>query len=191
MSFITATQTELLYALTAPVTANTYTTQRVISAPNTATRCLIPAQFFSYNGVGKSLLVKGAGTIGATSGTNNFTAVLGWDTTPGTLGTSLVTMANAVTVTASVTGAAFNFEAMITCQAVSSTALTLQVDGFFYIATVAAGTVSSATQEIFFDANVATLNSEASAAVELLGTWSASNAANTTTLKQFLVFGLN
>lgn len=191
MSFITGTQDEILYTLTAPVTANTYTTQRIISAPNTQARCIIPAQFFSYMGVGKALMIKGYGTIGATTGSNNFTAVLAWDPTPGTIGTTLATMATAVTVTASVTGAGFSFEAMVTCQAVSGTALTLQVDGFMNIGVVAAGTVSTAPQTIYFDSNVATLNSEASAAVELLGTWSASNAANTTTLKQFTVFGLN
>lgn len=192
MSFLFGTQTELIYALGTPVTANTYTTQRVISAPNTAPRAILPAQFFSYlSGGNKGVLVKGAGTIGATTGTNNFTAVLGWDPSPGTLGTALVTMANAVTVTASLTGGGFNFECMITCQNVSNTSLTLQMDGYMNIGVVAAGTVSTAPQEIYFDANVATLNSEASAAIELFGTWSANNAANTTTLKQFMVFGLN
>ncbi len=191
MSFITGTQAEVLYSLATPVTANTYTTQRVISAPNTAPRAIIPAQFFSYNSVPKVLYVCGQGLIGATTGTNNFTAVLGWDPTPGTLGTSLVTMANAVTVTASVTNAGFSFEAWITCQAVSNTALTLQIDGFMNIGVVAAGTVSTAPQEIYFDGNVNSLNAEASAAIELFGTWSANNAANTTTLKQFMVMGLN
>lgn len=191
MSFITGTQAEVLYTLVTPVTANTYTTQRIISAPNTAPRVIIPAQFFSYNGIGKMLYVAGQGTIGATTGTNNFTAVLGWDPTPGTLGTSLVTMANAVTITASVTGAGFSFEAWITCQAVSASALTLQVDGVMRIGVVAAGTVSTGSQTIYFDNNVNSLNAESSASIELLGTWSASNAANTTTLKQFMVAGLN
>ena len=106
MSFITGTQTELIYALPTPVTANTYTTERVISSAVTAAtpRCLIPGNFFGYNGIGKGLYITGSGLVGATSGTNNLSLRLTWDPTPGTAGTTLAQFLTTYTVTASTDG---------------------------------------------------------------------------------------
>lgn len=182
---------ELLYTLTTAVTANTYTSQRVISAPNTQPRAIIPANYFASDSLGRALCVEGYGTIGATSGTNNFTAVLAWDPTPGTIGSTLVTMTNAVTVTASVSTAGFNFRAMITATNVSGSSLTLQTDAVWNMGAVTNGTVSTAPQTVYTSNSIASLNAEALAAIELLGTWSANNSANTTILKQLFVWGLN
>ena len=66
------------------------------------------------------------------------------------------------------------------------------MDGVFNIGVVAAGTTSSADVHNYFDNSAVTaLNNESQAAIELFGTWSASNAANTTTLKQLWVYGVN
>jgi len=197
MSFLTGTQVEHFYTLLAPVTQNTYTTARVISAAATpaAPRCIIPAQFFASvpNGTGRSLLVEGFGTVGATSGTNNLTLALALGTTPGTVGTTIVTLCSAITITASMTGGGFNFKCklQITANIGGSTGLTMEADGWVNVGVVAAGTLSTAPQQVFVSTSTASLPGEASAELQLVGTWSASNAANTTTLKQFDVYGMD
>lgn len=197
MPFISGTQSDKFYNLLSPVTQNTYTTARVISSASTpaAPRCILPAGYFGSNpnGVGRQLLVKGYGTVGATTGTNNLTLALALGTTPGTVGTTIVTMLNAYTVTASMSGGGFSFEAwlMVTANIGGATGLTIEADGDLKIAVVAAGTSSTAPNTVYFSTSTASLPGEAAAELQLVGTWSASNAANTTTLKQFCVIGLD
>jgi hypothetical protein len=88
VSFYSGTQAELLYALPAAVTKNTYTTQAVLSVPGSSTlpRCIVPGKFFTSvpYGVGRSLWLHAEGTIANTAAAT-FTGVLGWDPTAGTL----------------------------------------------------------------------------------------------------------
>lgn len=191
MSFYTGTQAETLYSLPAAVTKNTYTTQAVTSATTSAPRCIIPAGFFSAvpNGVGRALYGKVSGSIANTAAAT-FQGVIAWDPTPGTLGTTLATYWPTLAPTAAVTSV-WNLEFYITCQAVGQAGLTLQFNSEFTQSVVASGTLSTAPQTVLNRATLTGLNSEASAAIELWGTWSASNALNTTTVDQYLLLGLN
>lgn len=191
MSGFTMTTTELLYSLGAPVTKNNYTAQAVFSAGTSQARAIIPAGFFGAvpNGIGRALLLEAGGSVANTSAAT-FNAVLGWDPTPGTLTTTLATPWPTLAPTASTT-CVWSLRALITAQAVGQAGLTLQCNGEWKQSVVASGTLSTAPQSIMFRSNSTGLNSEAQAAIELWGTWSASSASNTTTLDQFDLFGLN
>lgn len=187
------TQMELLYALSAPVTKNTYTTQAPISAlaSTSIPRCVIPAGFF--NTIGKSLSIYAAGTIANTAAAT-FIMAMGLDSAAGTIagagGGTLFTSA-ALTPTAAVT-APFDINADITCTAVGNLGTTLQFN-----ATVTAGAVASSgswsagVQAAKFANTLTGINNEIALWMELFGTWSASSASNTTTLQQFKVYGEN
>jgi hypothetical protein len=193
LSFITGTQMELFYGLSTSVTNNTFTTQRVVSAGTTLPRCILPPNFFSYQGIGKALYVQAAGTLGDTSTAPTYTFVFGIDPTPGTLGTS-VTCYPSTTLPFTSTTVGWNLELLITCQAVGEAGTTLQVDGEYSQGTVATNAVnatSSATSNVMIDTNLTTLDSEESLALELWGTFGTSNAANQVIVKQFWVFGCN
>lgn len=191
MSFYSGTQTEVLYSMPAPITKNTFTTSAVISATSASPRAIVPAQFFgpNPNGIGKALYLKAMGTVANTAAAT-LQVVLGWDATPGTLGTTLATPWPTLAPTAATTCTWF-LEAWITAQAVGGAGLTLQCNGEWRQSVVASGTLSTAPQSIMFQTSSTALNSEAQAAIELWGTWSASSASNTTTINQMLLLGLN
>ena len=192
MSFYTGTQAELLYALPANVTKNTYTTQAVLSVPTSSTlpRCIVPGKYFSAvpNGVGRSLYLKAKGTIATTSAAT-FTGVIGWDTTAATLANS-ITYWPILAPTASTT-CMWALDMYYTCQQVGSAGLTLQVNGEYTQSVVASGVLSTAAQTVMFQTSLTGINAEVDAYIELWGTWSAAAGGNTTTLQQMLLYGLN
>jgi hypothetical protein len=186
VSFITGTQAELLYNLAAAVTNNTFTTQRVISAPNTAQRAIIPAGFFSYS---DGLMVKAWGTVANAATAATFANVLAWDPTPGTIGSSIASFP-ALAPTASTT-CVWELEAWIGQYAIGATGLTLQCNGKWRQSVVATAVFGTANTEAMFRTQLTGLNSEALAAIELWSTCSVSNAGATITVEHLDVFGLN
>lgn len=193
MSFITGTQTECLFNQTPTSTKNNFTTQAVISAPNTQPRCILPANFWNYQGIGKGLLVFARGIFSVASATTPTLAIaLCLDGTPGTIGTPGQLFISATVTTASgVTNAGWSLEAMVTAQTVSNTTSALQIDGEVVIGAVANGSNSTAPNLTQVTNNITTFNFETSAAVELAATWGTASASNTITVKQFMVFGVN
>jgi hypothetical protein len=192
MSFYSGIPSELLYALPAPVTKNTYTTQAVFSAPVTQAVAMVPANFFggNPNGIGRTLRLTASGTI-ATTAAATFNFVLGWDPTVGTLGTTLATPWPTLAPTAATT-CVWELDAVISASAVGSAGLTLNTNGRLKMSVVASGTLSTANQEILIGGALTTgLISTAQAAIEFWGTWSASAAGNTTTVQQYILAGLN
>lgn len=186
MSGYTMTQAELLYSLPAPVTNNAFTTQRVISAPATAQRAVIPAGYFSYSDV---LLVKAWGTVANAATAATFANVLAWDPVPGTIGSTIASFP-ALAPTASTT-CVWELEAWIQQEALGATGLTLQCNGKWKQSVVATAVFGTANTEAMFRTQLTGLNSEAQAALELWSTCSASNAGATITVEQFDVLGLN
>lgn len=187
------TQLELLYNLPTAVTKNTYTTQAPISAiaSSSVPRCLIPAGYFTVPS--KSLKVKAAGTITSVAGTATFIFAGGLDATAGTIaGTGGATLFTSPTYTpATTTVFPWNLDLDITCQAVGNLGTTLQCNGELRVAVVATSTFSTAPSSMMFANNLTGVNNEISLFLELFGTWSASNAANSTTLHILKVYGEN
>lgn len=194
MSFYTGTQTELLYTLPAAVTKNTFTTQAIIG-PLTATTPVptIPAGYFinpPASGPGKALLLKAWGTI-ANTAVATFTPAIGVDPTPGTIANGQTIYA-ATAPTAAVT-AVWHYELAITARVVGQTGgMTLELDGRWEQGAAASGAVlGTANFSGMHSASVTGLQGALAYSLELLGTWSASSASNTTTLNQMFLFGLN
>lgn len=192
MSGITGTQTELLYALPASVTKNTYTTQACFSAlAGTTPVCTLDPRFFreNPNPVARGLYIKAEGTIATTSAAT-FAVALGWDTTVNSIANSITVMAATAPV-ASIT-APFHFEALYTVTTYATSTMTLQVNGYWKMEAVATGGVASASAlSVGFSGTVSGVDPRVLSYIELFGTWSASAAGNTTTLQQFWLFGLN
>lgn len=195
MSGYTMTQAELLYTLPSSVTKNTYTAQALIGPPAASAPVpRIPAGFFSENPnpIGRSLYLQAFGSIGVTTGSPTFSPVVGLDTTPGTLANGLTIYA-ATTPSASAVIAQFQFQLWLTCTAFGESAgMTLQMNGQWSQSTVASGGAGNASGiSSQCAATVTGLTPASNYYIELFGTWSASNALNTTTLQQMFLFGLN
>jgi hypothetical protein len=197
MSGITGTQCELLYALPAPVTKNTYTTQACMSAlAASAPVAKIPGGFFQENPnpISRSLHLFAMGTIANTSAAT-FSPAIALDTTAGTA-LNPITIYTTIAPTASTT-TLWTLETWITCTAFGETAgMTLQVNGVWTQTTTATGgaltsSASAGWAPAMFDSSVTSLTPATTYYVELFGTWSASSASNTTTLQQMFLFGLN
>lgn len=192
MSFYTGTQAELLYSLGASVTKNTYTTEAAFSGvAGTNTVCSLPAGYFAAdpNPVGRSLYLKAAGTIGNTAAAT-FAVNLGFDVTAGTKANSVAVNA-AYTPTAAVT-APWTLEAWYLCTAFATSTFSLQVNGTIRYESVAAGGAPTTTAQCAgFGGSITGMDPRVQFYLELFGTWSGSNAANTTTLQQMLLLGLN
>jgi hypothetical protein len=194
LSFYTGTQAELLYTLPAAVTKNTYTTQAILSALTaSAPVATIPAGYFinpPASGPGKAVWLKAWGTIANTAAAT-FSPAFGVDPTPGTIANA-TTIAAAYAPTAATT-TIWHLELWITARAVGQTGgMTLQVDGRYIneatasaAAPVATGLCAAVT------ASITGLQGSLAYSLELLGTWSASSASNTTTLNQLFLVGLN
>jgi hypothetical protein len=193
MSGYTMTQAEVLYALPGPVTKNTYTTQAVISAPPaTQDVAIVKAGYWqgAPEGLGRPIWLHAEGTIATTSAAT-FQMVLGWDPTPGTLGTTLATPWPTLAPTAATTCLWFLDTWLTPTQIGALNGLSIQVNGRLQMSVVATGVLSTAAQTVQFQSAVTGLNPANLAALELWGTWSASAAGNTTTLQQMALFGLN
>jgi hypothetical protein len=193
MSFISGTVLEQLYSLSSAVTKNTYTSIAAYTGvAGTNTVCSIPAGFFSNNNpnpVGRGLYLELHGTIGNTAAAT-FANAININPTVATT-TNNITINTAYTPTASVT-APFFVKAHITCTVFTTSAMTLQINGEAKYHSVASGGAPTTTaQDVGFDGTWTSLDPRVTQYVELFGTWSASNAANTTTVKQFKLFGCN
>lgn len=192
MSGLTGTQTELLYTLPAAVTKNTYTTEAAFSGvAGTNTVCSLPPGYFlsdNPNPVGRSLRLEAMGTIGNTAAAT-LVVNLGLDTTAGTKANSTAVMtATAPPVAA---GAPFFLEAWYTCTAFATSTMTLQVTGRWGMLASNGGAASASALATGFSGSITGLDPRVQFYLELFGTWSASNAANTTTLQQMFLWGLN
>ena len=192
MSFITGTQAELLYSLPASVTKNTYTTEAAFSGvAGTNTICAIPGNWLTNdvpNPVGRALWLKAMGTVGNTAAAT-LVINLGLDTAAGTKANSTAVMtATAPPVAA---GAPWFLDVFYTCTAFATTTYTLQVTGNFRMESSNGGTAGSGPLCTGFSGTISSLVPATQYFIELFGTWSASNAANTTTLQQEFLFGLN
>lgn len=191
------TQTELLYALAAPVTKNTYTTPAAVIGPLAASAAVprIPAGYFmeNPNPIGRCLYLQAFGTIGVTTGSPTFSPSVGLDTTPGTQANAMTIYSATTPAATTLTGAQWQFQLWVTCTAFAESAgMTLQMNGQWSQASVAgggAGNTSGISGQC--SSTVTGLTPATNYYLELFGTWSASSALNTTTLQQMFLFGLN
>jgi hypothetical protein len=193
MSGYTMTTTELLYSMPAPVTKNTYTTQAVISAlPGTSPLARIPGGFFQENPnpIGRCLYMQAFGTMGNASAAT-FCPGISLNVTPGTIVNNAFFYNPALATTSGIT-VQWQAQAWFTCTAFAETAMTIQMNGAWSQTTVASGGAGNAGSISGQCAlSITGLTAATPYYVELNGTWGTSAAANTTTIQQMFLFGLN
>lgn len=193
MSFVTGTQTELLYSLPANVTKNSWTTIAAYTGVAGTDRvCAIPAGWAMNGGTepnGRTLQLKVMGTIQNTSAAT-FANAINVNPTVAT-STGNITINTAYTPTASVT-AQWIIEGWIRVQSFATSTMTLQINGTVTYGTVATGgAVFTAAPQQIFGGTITGLDPRVTQYVELFGTWSASAAGNQTVVQQMLLSGLN
>ena len=193
MSFLTGTQAELLYSMPTPVTKNTFTTQAVISAPpGTGPLAKIPGGYFAENPnpVGRSIYMQAFGSMGNASAATFFPAVA-LDPTPGTVANVTAFYSPLLATTSGVT-VQWQAQVWFTCTAFAETSFTLQMNGAWSQTTVAsagAGNAGSISGQCA--ASITGLTAATTYYVELCATWGTSAAANSTTIQQMFLWGLN
>lgn len=193
MSFYTGTVVEQLYSLSVAVTKNTWTTIAAYTGvAGTNTICSIPAGFFLNNNpnpLGRGLFLDVRGTIQNTAAAT-FANAININPTVATT-TNNIAINAAYTPTAAVT-APWRVEAMITCTAFTTSAMTLQINGDVTYESVASGGAPTATRQTAgFTGTWTGLDPRVTQYLELFGTWSASSASNQTVVQQLKLFGLN
>ncbi len=199
MSFLTGTQSELLYCLpaTGPSRTDTVSTASTNvmtpAAGATAAPFQLPAYFFpSSGGIGRSLLIQGGGTLlsGATTESVRFSLWLNSVLNVQNVLLAATGLFSPFGTTVTQTGA-FMFEVLVTCTAVG-TAGTLNTIGRLFTgqsgntATAATGVtmlMNSATQPVF--------NNSTAYFIELYCNFGATTTVQAATLTNFLVWGLN
>ena len=193
MSFITGTVVEQLYSLSAAITKNAWTTIAAYTGvAGTNPICSIPPGFFlntNPGALGRGLYLEVHGTIQNTAAATFANAI---NINPAVAtSTNNIAINAAYTPTAAVT-APFHIEAMITCTAFTTSAMTLQINGECrYHAVASGGAPSTGVQDVGFTGTWTALDPRVTQYLELFGTWSASNAANQTVVQQMKLFGLN
>lgn len=207
MSFITGTQTELLYAMPAKGAAVVAAASTVMTQANAGGVAggayQLPAGYFS-GAAARSLLIKGGGygSVGSTADTLTITFNL--DTTAGTaLAGGLLGGTGAITPVISVSYL-WEFELMVTATATGVSAGVLQTIGHLNIGqtatpnaqapTIGTWAAASSMNTISLggvNAGLASVNTQISYFVEAFAAWSATTGAPSITLSNFYVFGLN
>jgi hypothetical protein len=193
MSFYTGTVMEQLYSLSASITKNTWTTIAAYTGvAGTNTICSIPAGFFlntNPNPLGRGLFLDVRGTIQNTA-VATFANAININPTVATT-TNNIAINAAYTPTAGVT-APWHVEAMITCTAFTTSAMTLQINGDVTYESVASGGAPTTTRQgAGFTGTWTALDPRVTQYLELFGTWSASSASNQTVVQQMKLFGCN
>lgn len=193
MSFYTGTVTEQLYSLSASLTKNAWTTIAAYTGvAGTNTICSIPAGYFlntNPNALGRGLFLDARGTIQNTAAATFANAI---NINPAVAtSTNNIAINAAYTPTSAVT-APWHVEAMITCTAFTTSAMTLQVNGDVVYESVASGGAPTTTRQTAgFTGTWTGLDPRVTQYLELFGTWSASSASNQTVVQQLKLFGCN
>lgn len=198
MSFLTGTQSELLFSMPAngPAVSGTVTTGTAALitplAGATSPAYFLPAYFFADTyGVGKSILIQGGGTLANGATTETLKLGLYLDTAVGTPGTALCSTGafSPFGASTSQTGAFF-FEAILTATSVG-TAGTLNAVGRVF--TGQAGTTGTVAGSVFLmgSATQPTFNNSTGYFIELYASFGATTTSQTITLTNMLVWGLN
>ena len=189
MSFLTATQPELIFAgFTAGSALNNSTTATCISPRgNTTPLPYLPPGFFSAAyGANRKLRIVARGVVSNTSTPTLTLAAYFATTDTATPGTS-VAASGAATTASGLSSAIWVFDATITCGAPGPTPNLYAMGELDINPTAAAG----ATYGVGSTSAVTALSTEAAYYIQIVATWGAASASNTITMYDTEVWGLN
>jgi hypothetical protein len=192
VSLTTGIPLEQLYSLSTAITKNNYSAQAAFTGVlATNTVCKLPGGWLandSPNPVGRCLILEVDGTIANTAAAT-FAMALGLDPTGGTIASSITVNAAYTPLASNTTG--WFFRAKYTCTAFLTSTATFQVNGTIRYENVATGGAPVTTAQCGWFQGTQTLDPRIDNYIELFGTWSVANAANTTTVQQMDLFGNN
>lgn len=197
MSGYTGTQTELLYSMPANGTAVTAAAITVLTGTPAASNppYQLPSYFFpsGQGGPGKTLWIRAGGFFSTgtiTSLTDVFT--LGFDTTIGTLGTTLAkTGAITGTTLTSITNGAWLLDLTVACQQVGTTTNLISTGTLSIGAGNNASTTAAATYMVGSPNSAVAINNATAYYIEVFNTWSVTTGSPTITCNLFTIFGCN
>lgn len=198
MTYVTGTQTEVLYVMPANGAALATSSTKTLISGNTTTNppyILNLATLWqpSYV-VGRALRVVARGTFG-TTGTPTLTIACSADTTQGTQGVTLAAT-GALTAPSSITNGNWELEFGVDFNSLGATGGTwstsIDAVGKFVLGAGNNAATAAATAYMVGSAtSITTLLYNTSYFIELYATWGTSSASNTIQCLQFEIFGLN
>lgn len=194
MSFLTGTNSELIYSSTAVgATLNTFTTET--QANTTAAmgvQAHLPPDFFAPNNVqtGRTLRIVARGILSSTATpTYTFTVRAG---ASGNITSAILLGSAALTTGSSVTNQFWELQGDVTLTAIGAAGTNSTVRG---IGSVLSSGLATVVNPVYGGAaspgTVATLDTSVTNYINFNIACSASSASNTITLQQLLIFGLN
>lgn len=197
MSFLTGTVTELLYAsTTVGATKNTFTTEAQLNpTASMGVQAHLPPDFWlpNNNQIGRGIRVVARGLLGTTTSAPNYTFNLRGGAAGNITTNPLLAGTGAVTMAASLTNVAWEWSCDLMLAAIGAAGAnsTLQGQGMLFV-----GGVSGAPYPVVGGGTVPTttvtnVDTSITNYLNFNVACNTSNAANTVTLNQLLVFGLN
>jgi hypothetical protein len=199
VTFLTGTNTELLYVMPAAGAALANSSAQAIISGNTSTNP--PYQLLALNNLfgspsygfsGRALRVVARGIV-ATTGTPTLTIVCGLNTTQGTA-TPAITLAatGAFTTASGIANGVWELEFGIDINSLGITTSSLDALGSFRLGVGNNATTTAAVVYMVGSAAaITTVNPQTAYWVELAAKWGTASASNTITCFQFEIFGLN
>lgn len=196
MSFITGTNTELIYASTTPGTAkNTFTSEvQINDTAGMGPQAHLPADFWlpQNNQNGRAIRIVARGILSSTSTpTYTFTVRFG---AAGNTTSAIVAGSAAITTASSISNKGWEFEADIIMKTIAGAGTNSTVVGSGFV-TSPAGFASPFQYELWGGAaqpgTVATVDTSIVNYINFNVACSASSASNSIQVLQLLVFGLN
>jgi hypothetical protein len=196
MSFLTGTNTELIYSSTGAGAAyNTSVTQTLLNANSTTmVQAHIPPDFWlpTNTSIGRGIRIVARGLISTTTGPPTFTFNVYLGASGAT--TTQILGAPAITTVASVTNVYWELQGDFILTAIGKAGTNSSGAGYGTVVSPA-GFASPFTYALFGGAaqpgTIANVDTSITNYINVMGTWSASSASNSVTLEQLLVFGLN
>jgi hypothetical protein len=191
MSFLTATQPELIFKQFVAGSALTNTTTATIISPrgNTTPLPYIPPGFFSAAyGANRALRIVARGIVSTAASTPGTLTIASYFATTDTAtpGTS-VAASGGFTPATSLSSAIWEFDATITCSAPGPTPNLYAMGRLEVNPTAAAG----AAYGVGSTSAVTALSTEAAYYLQIQATWGSASASNTITMYDTEVWGLN
>lgn len=190
MSFVTGTQSELLFVQPSAGTPLTNSVTKTVISVNSATAdpCILPANFaLPTYGVNKVLHVRARGVI-STDATAPGTLTVGIypDTAAGTAAATPLLATGAFTPAVSLSNAVWTLEGDIQVTATGSSGTWLALGAMNISPPAAAGASYGAGSS-----SAVTLSTQSSYFLEVAATWGTALSTNSITCYQFLVYGEN
>jgi hypothetical protein len=195
MSFLTGTNTELIYMNTLPGTAKaSFTTEVPINdVSGMGPRASIPPYFWQNKptDLGKAIKIVARGILSSTgTPTYTFTLRLG---ASGSTSAAIVLGSAALTTGSGVTNQPWEFEGEIVMKTIGDVGAnsTVQGSGMFYSPGIASPFMAGLFGGAASPGTVATVDTSIQNFFNFNVTCSASSASNTVTLQQLIIYGLN